>query len=270
MKEQILPDRLSIEQASVLIDRLLHYLKDEFNLSSRAVEIATGITSMSKARRFDLYRMKKLSRHKLTDILAILLAFYKVTVFRDSETNSYLFETTMLKDAPEQTNFTHYYYYYYSHWNESVNCAVISFLNHHSKAQLTYYDSDGAPIYQSGRGRVWRTGSTLFLELPNSKPEHISLICLYVGFNRNIDEFEWIAGTYAGTRLRDEAPVCGIILLKKIGSSTTDMPEIPILKSEIPQMVLDLLQGKRLGVLPVIAFSEKDLTKIVSPLNNLY
>jgi len=268
MKEQILPDQLSIEQASQLIDRLLHFLKDEFDISSRTVENETGVTSLSKARRFDLYRMKRLSRHKLTDILAILMAYYKITIFRDSEKNDYAFDTGMVKDAPEQTNFTHYYYYYYSHWNESVNCAVISFLNHHSKAQLTYYDSDGTPIYQSGRGRVWRTGSTLFLELPNSKPEHISLICLYVGFNRHLDDFDWIAGTYAGTRLRDEAPVCGLILIKKIGTSTSDMPDIPIIKSEIPQVVSELLFGKRMGVLPVIAFSEKDLAKIISQNHN--
>lgn len=265
MIEQITPAQLTNADASDVINRLLNYLKENCALSSKQVETDTGLSGLSKARNHVTYKQRKVGGLKLTEILEAIAKHYQVNIAYDRVVGEYLFNSPLVTDLPGKNTYSHFYYYYFSHWNKKVNYAVITFLNNFSKAQLSFYDIDGTPIFQSGKGRVWRTGSTLFAQLPNSRPDHVSLICLYVGNSRQLEDFEWIAGTYSSTRLRDEAPVCGLVLLHKIGNSQQDLPDISGKPHAIPKLVQQLLSDKRLGVLPTVVFNENDLLKIVDP-----
>lgn len=265
MKEQIITSHLTPADASDVIDGLLNYLKEYCSLTGKQVETDTGLSGLSKARNFGTYQQRKVGGLKLSEILESIANHYQVNISRDRIEKKIHYNSPLVSDLSGKNTYSHFFYYYFSHWNKTVNYAVITFLNNFSKAQLSFYDIDGSPIFQSGKGRVWRTGSTLFAQLPNSRPDHVSLICLYVGNNRQLEEFEWIAGTYSSTRLRDEAPVCGLVLLHKIGNSQHDLPDITGKTHVIPKLVKQLLTDKRLGVLPTVVFNEADLLKIIDP-----
>ncbi|PSJ77114.1 hypothetical protein C7N43_10265 [Sphingobacteriales bacterium UPWRP_1] len=264
MKDQLIPANLNPAQASEALNELLEFLKEQHSLTSRAIEADINFKGLSKARKFSTYQQRKVSGIKLPDILAMIADHYQIEIFYNPNTNKYYFESLSGNDPGVKETYMHYYYYYFSHWNQTVSYAVITFFGQFTKARLTFFDSDGSPIFQSGKGKVWRSGATLFAQLPNSHPEHMSLICLYVGNNRKLEEFEWIAGTYASTRLRDEAPVCGVVVLRKIGVSDSVIPETELKVHVIPDFVKKLLLGKRLGVSPTVAFKQSDLNKIIS------
>ncbi|HRI27037.1 MAG TPA: hypothetical protein PK239_05520 [Chitinophagales bacterium] len=261
-------DELDVGTTSKVIDLLLNYLKETQNKNASDVTMETGMTNLSKARRYHIYQQKKINGLKLNEMLYSLLTHYRTEVYFDTVKNTYIFESLSSIEKHEEKNndFHHYYYYYYSHWNNSVCCASLTLSNNFTRAQVMYYDSEGTPVYQSGKGRAWKTGASLFIYLPNSRPEHVSLVCLYIGNNRSLKELEWITGTYAGTRLRDDAPVCGIILLNKFSTSNSEITDLNIKKDQVPEAVIQLLTHKRMGVLPVIPFSEKDLAKIIQEL----
>ncbi|MEM7104055.1 MAG: hypothetical protein AAF502_13040 [Bacteroidota bacterium] len=165
--------------------------------------------------------------------------------------------------------FFHYVYYFWS-YKQGVTMGHLAVDWASGFGNFCLYKSDGQQMFGIQHCKVERTTTNIFLYMSGEKGHIFTVSTFYIGNHqlpKDAHQLPYLAGTYTGARIQDNAAVGGIVVLEKHDNV---QEVLQIINKESPTSpIVSMIFQKRLWIKPDFVFALEDLKLLNKNKNSL-